>query len=125
MPFETHLREEVSEAARNLGVCTEQESYLIVHVCSRVVAMHMFCQAGSNMPPSECRRWSLIWVCLIVLFVVRKGCLRVSFVVWGTKNVATLCLLYNIYHRVEHPMIEYLKNFVAVRNTRACPLYVS
>ena len=27
--------------------CTEQESYLIVHVCLRVVSMHVFCPGWS------------------------------------------------------------------------------
>ena len=35
------------------------------------------------------------------------------------KKVSALCLLYKVYHRVEHPMNEYLKHFVAARNTRA------
>ena len=28
-----------------LGSCAEQENYLIVHVCSRVISMHMLCPA--------------------------------------------------------------------------------
>ena len=31
----------------------------------------------------------------------------------------TLCLLYKIYHRVDHPMNEHLNNFVTARNTMA------
>ena len=34
------------------------------------------------------------------------------------RKVSALCLLYEIYYRVDHPMNEYLKHFVAVRNTR-------
>ena len=30
-----------------------------------------------------------------------------------------MCLLNNIYHRVDHPMNEYLNHFVAACNTRA------
>ena len=30
-----------------------------------------------------------------------------------------MCLSYNIYHRADHPLHEYLHNFVAVRNTTA------
>ena len=83
--FETHLREVVSKAARSPGLCGEQESDLIVHVCSRAVSMHMFCQAWSIVPPCGCRRRSLIWVCWIELFAVRKGCVR-DFVVCGTEK---------------------------------------
>ena len=35
------------------------------------------------------------------------------------RKVGALCLLHNIYERVNHPMIECLTRFVAVRNTRA------
>ena len=35
------------------------------------------------------------------------------------RKTSTLCLLCKIYHRVNHPMNEYLKQFVAARNTSA------
>ena len=35
------------------------------------------------------------------------------------RKVRALCLQYKGYHRVNHPMNEYLKHFVAARNTRA------
>ena len=35
------------------------------------------------------------------------------------RKVSALSLLYEIYHRVNHPMNEYLRNLVAARNTRA------
>ena len=38
---------------------------------------------------------------------------------WHRKKVSALCLFYKIYHRVNHPMKEYLKQFVAARNIRA------
>ena len=49
---ETPFREVVSKAGKKKGVglgesCAERVSYLIVHVCSRVVSMHMFCSAWS------------------------------------------------------------------------------
>ena len=78
--FETFLREVVSKAARSLAVVAEQESYLVVHVCSRTVSKYICCSALSIQPSCECRRRSLIWVCWIVLFPVRKGCARVIFV---------------------------------------------
>ena len=43
LTFEMHLRETVSKAASNLGPCAEQESYLIVHMCSRALTIHEFC----------------------------------------------------------------------------------
>ena len=65
-------------------------SSLIVHVCSRAVSMHMFFPAWSIVPPCGNRRRSLIWVCWIALFAVRKGCVKVSFVVW--KKGQCLCV---------------------------------
>ena len=59
--------------------------------------MHIFCPALSIVTPCECRRRNLIWVCFIVL----------------------LCLLYEIYHRVDHHMHGYLNHFIAARITRA------
>ena len=35
------------------------------------------------------------------------------------KKVNALCLLYEIYHRVDHPMLKYLNNFIAAIITRA------
>ena len=35
------------------------------------------------------------------------------------KKVSALCLLYKIYHRVDHPINGYLNHFLAARNTRA------
>ena len=82
--------------------------------------MHMFCLPCSIVPPCECSRRSLIWGCWIVLFAVRKGWVRASFVVWGhRRNVSALCLFYKIYNRINHPMNEYLNYFAATRNTRA------
>ena len=36
---------------------------------------------------------------------------------WHRRKVSALCLLYKIYHRVDHPMSKYLMHFVAARNT--------
>ena len=33
------------------------------------------------------------------------------------RKVSALCSLYKLYHRVDHPMNEYLYHFVAARNT--------
>ena len=101
--FETHLREVVSIAAWVL--CAEQESYVIVRVCSRAVSMHMFCPALSIVIPCECRRRSLIWT---VLFAVRKGCVTVGFVVWGTEGGPVHCVCSIRLIRVDHTMNVYV-----------------
>ena len=36
-----------------------------------------------------------------------------------TLKGSALCLLYEIYQRVDHPMNEYLNYFIAAHNTRA------
>ena len=46
---------------------------------------------------------------------MRKGCVRVNFVVWAQKQD----VFYKIYHRADHLLHEYLHNFVAACNTRA------
>ena len=45
--------------------------------------------------------------------------MRVSIVVWGTerRTVSCVCSIGPLYHRVDHPMNEYLNHFVAARNT--------
>ena len=55
----------------------------------------------------------------LVLFAVRKGCVRVSFIVWLAEERSVPCVCSEIYHRVDHPMNGYLNNFVAARNIRA------
>ena len=34
------------------------------------------------------------------------------------RKVSALCLLFNIYHRADHPLHEYLQSFVTACNTR-------
>ena len=43
-----------------------------------------------------------------------EGCVRVSFVFWGTE-----CFLYMVDHRVDLSLTEYLNYFVSAHNTRA------
>ena len=47
LTFETHLREVMSKTTKSLGASAEQESYLIAHVDSRAVSMHMSCTTFS------------------------------------------------------------------------------
>ena len=82
--------------------------------------MHMFCSAWSIVPPCGCRRRSLIWICWIVLFTVRKSYVKAQLCCLGyRRKVSALYLLYEIYRRVVHPMNQYLNHFAAARNTRA------
>ena len=101
------------------GSCTEKESYLIVHVCSRAVSRNVFCPALSIVLTCGCCRRSLIWFRWIVLFAVQKGCVTMSSCSLAhRRKVRALCLLYRIYPRVDHSMNGYLDNFVAACNTR-------
>ena len=44
LKFESHLREVVSKAARNISVVPRAgKLFLTVHVCSKAVSMHKFC----------------------------------------------------------------------------------
>ena len=98
---------------------SDLESYLIVHVCVRAVSIHMSCLAWSIVPPCGGRLRSLSWVCWIVLFAVRKGCVRVNFVVWGTDERLFSCTCSIRFITENHPMNGYLNNFIAARNARA------
>ena len=42
-----------------------------------------------------------------------------EFFLWYRRKIITLGLLYAIYHRLEHPMNEYLKHLVATRTAGA------
>ena len=131
MTFENNLREVVSEAVEGVLVsCAVQNSYLITHVCWRAVSMHFtrvlkscsmhkFCQPCSIVLSCGCRFLSLIRVCWLVLFAVRKGCAKVLCCLRHRRKGSTLCLLYKIYHRADHPVHKNLHHFVAVHNTRA------
>ena len=48
-----------------------------------------------------------------ILFADKLCCLA------HRRKVSAFYLLYEIYHRVDHPMNRYLNHFVATRNTRA------
>ena len=60
----------------------------------------------------------------IVLYVVivrsaARLCEGDRFTLAHRWKVSALCLLYEIYHRVDKPLNGYLNYFVAARNTRA------
>ena len=97
LTFETHLWKDVSKAARNLGIVRRAGK---LFDCPRVLKGCFYTYASSNweycapsfmeshllfdcprVPPVSRRRRNLIWVVR-----VRKGCVRVSFVVWGTEG---------------------------------------
>ena len=79
--------------------------------------MYVFCPAWSIVPPGAMS----LAVCWIVSFTVEKDFVGMSFVVWSTERrlVHCTCLLYKIYHIVNHSINKYLNFFVAARYTRA------
>ena len=50
---------------------------------------------------------------------VERLCEGELFSLAHIRKVSALCLLYNVYHKVDHPMNGYLNHFVVARNTRA------
>ena len=96
-----------------LSVNIIYDTYMI-HVCSRAVSMHMYSPAWSIVPPCGWGRLSLIRVCLIVSLCEGELCC-----LGHRRKFNALCLVFEIYHRVDHPIKEYLKHFRAPRNTRA------
>ena len=86
LTFETNLRKVVSKVAKSLSVVNRARK---LFDCPRVFKScynAYFCPAGRIVPPC------LIWVIWIVFFVMRKGCVRVNFVVWDTKGRSVPCV---------------------------------
>ena len=77
-----------------LGSCAKQESYLIVHVCSRAVSMHMFCSAWSIVPSYGYRQLCFNWACWAVLFSVWKGCFMVVIFFWFGSQKECQCIVF-------------------------------
>ena len=81
--------------------------------------MHMLCPAWSIVPPCGCRR-EVSFVLLNSVFRSVEGlCKGELCCLCHRRKVRSLCLLYKIYRRVEHPMNEYLNHFVTAYNIRA------
>ena len=90
--FETNLLEVVSKAARSLGVVRRAGEFFD---CPRVFrscfnAYVLFSQEYCD--PVWMSSASFIWVCMIVLFAVRKGCMNVTFVVQSTEGRSVPCV---------------------------------
>ena len=95
----------------------EEVTYLIVHMCSRAVLMHVLFSL-EYYAPYRCRRPSLIWVRWIILLSIQKGCVRVSSVVWGRKrSVPCVCFIRFITEWIALWMS--INHFVTARNTWA------
>ena len=81
------------KCSQESGVVRRTEKlFFIVHVCSRTVWMRMFCPAWSIVSLCRYRRWSPILGFWVVLFAVRTGRMRASFVVWGTEWRLVSCV---------------------------------
>ena len=100
---------------RQLGVlvsCSGKKSYLI-RVWSRAISLYILCLVWMSSAESH-------------LSLLDSIVLQCGKAVWGwtlllghRKKVSALCLLYEIYHRTDHSLHEYLHHFLAARNTRA------
>ena len=99
---------------------TRGQTLMFVHAWSWDISMHMFCPPWSIVPSCGCRLRSLIWLCWIMLFIrsSQRLCEGKICCLGYRRKVRILCLLCNIYHRVDHPMNEYLQHLLAARNTR-------
>ena len=87
MTFEIHLREVVPKATWSLGVVRRAGKLFDCPMFQCICFVQLeYCA------PCGCSRHSFIWVCWIVLFVVRKGCVSVSSVVWETEGRLVLCV---------------------------------
>ena len=115
LTFEMHLWEVVSKAARNLGIIRRTGQ---LFDCPRVlrgfnayVLSSLECCAPVLISSAESH------LCLLD-GIVERLCEGVLCCLGHIRKVSALCLLYKIYHRVDHPMNKYLKHLVAARNIR-------
>ena len=118
--FETNLRDVVSKAVKSLGVVRRvgklRNCPRVLKSCSNAyVLLSLEYCAPVWMSPAK----SHLGFLNSIVRTEEKLC-EGDFCCLGHKmKVSALCLLYKIYHRVNHPMIEYLNHFVAARITRA------
>ena len=107
--FVTHLREVVSKAARYLGVIRRSGK---LFDCPHVLKggfNHIFYPA-----------WSIVLRVLdSIVRSAERVCVGELCCLGHRRKVSAVGLLYKIYHRVDHPMTQYLKHYVAARNTKA------
>ena len=61
---------------------------------------------------------SLLGLLDSILRSVERLCKCELYSLGHTRKISALCSLYKIYHRVDHPMNEYLYHFIAAHNTR-------
>ena len=120
LTFKTHFHKVVSKAARSLGVARRAgKSFVcpcVLKSCFHVYVLSglMHC-ASAWMSSSESHLDFLD-------SVVRSAkilCEGQLCCLGHRRKASALCLLYEITHRVDHPMNEYLNHFVTFRNTRA------
>ena len=87
--YETHLRESLSKEARSLRVVRRAgklfDSPRVPKNCFNAYVLPNL----EYFVPCGCR---LIWICWLVLFAVRRGCEKASFVVWSTKGRSVPCV---------------------------------
>ena len=67
----------------------------------------------------RCCLWILIWVCWIVLLVVRKVCVRVNSIVWDTEGRYVCSIKFTQREPPPPPTHKYLHKCATTRNTRA------
>ena len=118
LTVETHLLEVVS--ARSLGVvCRSGVLFDYPRVLKSCFNAYVLSSLEYCAPVWMSSAES-IQVCWTVLFAVRKGCVRVSFVVRGTEGRSVPCVYSKRFITwPNHPLHEYLHHFVAARNIRA------
>ena len=54
-----------------------------------------------------------------IIRIAERLCEGELYCLGHRRKVSALCLIYKIYHRVDHPMNKHPKHFVAARNTKA------
>ena len=113
LTFETHLREVVSKTAINLGVAHRTAKLCD---CLRELMDNFNAYVLSNLDYCASAWMSSAESYLSLLnSIVRSAetvCKGEDCCLLYRRKGSALCLRYEIYHRVDHPMNEYLSNFL-------------
>ena len=99
--------------------CAEQESNLIVHVCSKAVSMHVFFSLEYCAPVWISSAESHLDLPGSIVRSAERLCEDELCNVAHRRKASALYLLCKIYYRMNYSTNECLNHFVAARNTRA------
>ena len=117
--FEMHLREVVSKAARNLRVvCRAKKLFAYLRVLKGCFYAYVLNSLEYCAPVWTLSAEFHLRLLHSIVRSAEKLCEGELCCLVHKRKGSFLCLLYKIYHRMDHSMNEYLRNLFAARSTR-------